>query len=149
MKLLPATETISAQQYGVTDMNLLTGNIMSSVTFTLNNRSVTVSDLGRLTLLSYLRNVERLRGAKEACGMGHCGACSVLIDGELARSCVVLMKNLDGKSVETIEKPGEGWQTERHPGILSGCRSGPVRLLHVRHGHCNESAASEELSSDR
>ena len=42
-------------------------------------------------------------GHKEACSTGHCGACSVLVDGKLTRSCVTLVRRLDGKVVETIE----------------------------------------------
>ncbi len=73
------------------------------VSFVLNGQTVRANVPDRMTLLKYLRNVECLHGTKEACGMGQCGACSVLIDGKLARSCVTLMKNISGKSVETIE----------------------------------------------
>ena len=52
----------------------------NSIRFILNGLETEVSDPGRLTLLQYLRNVECLKGTKEACGTGHCGACSVLID---------------------------------------------------------------------
>jgi len=71
--------------------------------FTLNGRAVDISSPGKLTLLKYLRNVECMKGSKEACGTGHCGACSVLVDGKLARACVTPVKTLNGKSVETIE----------------------------------------------
>ena len=76
---------------------------MESVTFILNGREITAAYEGRMTLLKYLRNVECMKGSKEGCSTGHCGACSVLIDGKLARSCVTLLKTLSGKSVETIE----------------------------------------------
>ena len=76
---------------------------MESVTFILNGRAITADCGGRMTLLKYLRNVECMKGSKEGCSTGHCGACSVLIDGKLARSCVTLLKTLSGKSVETIE----------------------------------------------
>ena len=76
---------------------------MSEVTFTLNDAPVTAAYAGKETLLQYLRNVKCLKGTKEACGTGHCGACSVLIDGKLARSCVTPLRTLAGKHVETIE----------------------------------------------
>ena len=76
---------------------------MEKVTFVLNGRTITADCGGRMTLLKYLRNVECMKGSKEGCSTGHCGACSVLIDGKLARSCVTLLKTLSGKSVETIE----------------------------------------------
>ena len=68
----------------------------NSIRFILNGRETEVSAPGRLTLLQYLRNVACLKGTKEACGTGHCGACSVLIDDRLARACVT---PLDRKSV--------------------------------------------------
>ena len=73
------------------------------VSFVLNGQEVTTEYENNTTLLKYLRNVKCLKGTKEACGTGHCGACSVIINGELKRSCVTLLKNLGGKSVETIE----------------------------------------------
>lgn len=76
---------------------------MENATFILNGREVTAEYEGRMTLLKYLRNVECMKGSKEGCSTGHCGACSVLIDGILARSCVTVLKTLAGKSVETIE----------------------------------------------
>ena len=76
---------------------------MDTVIFTLNGKETAASFEGRMTLLKYLRNVECMKGSKEGCSTGHCGACSVLIDGQLARSCVTLLKTLAGKSVETIE----------------------------------------------
>ena len=76
---------------------------MENATFILNGRAITAKCGGRMTLLMYLRNVECMKGSKEGCSTGHCGACSVLIDGQLARSCVTLLKTLSGKSVETIE----------------------------------------------
>ncbi len=80
---------------------------MENVTFILNGRQITAEYEGRMTLLKYLRNVECMKGTKESCSTGHCGACSVLIDGKLARSCVTVMKILAGKSVETIENEAQ------------------------------------------
>ena len=71
--------------------------------FTLNGTQIEVQDGENRTLLEYLRNVKCMKGTKEACSTGHCGACSVLVDGRLTRSCVTLVHRLDGKAVETIE----------------------------------------------
>ncbi len=76
---------------------------MEQITFTLNGKLHTADFEGNDTLLYYLRSVRCLKGTKNGCSTGHCGACSVIIDGELKRSCVTLMKNLSGKTVETIE----------------------------------------------
>jgi len=60
------------------------------------------------TLLVVLRNRLGLTGAKEGCGTGDCGACSVTVDGRLTCSCLVLGAEVQGKSVQTIEGMAEG-----------------------------------------
>ena len=55
------------------------------------------------TLLDVLRNRLGLTGTKEGCGTGDCGACSVVLDGRLVCSCLVLAAELEGRSLETIE----------------------------------------------
>jgi carbon-monoxide dehydrogenase small subunit len=54
-------------------------------------------------LLDVLRENLRLTGVKEGCGEGECGACSVLIDGELTNSCLVPLLQVEGASITTIE----------------------------------------------
>ena len=75
---------------------------MVTVNFILNGERVTAQADG-LTLLKYLRGVACLKGTKEGCSTGHCGACTVLVDGKAARACVTRMDKLEGKSVVTIE----------------------------------------------
>ena len=60
------------------------------------------------TLVDVLRNELELTGTKEGCSTGDCGACSVIVDGELVCSCLVLAAETDGKSVETIEGMADG-----------------------------------------
>ncbi len=60
------------------------------------------------TLVDVLRNNLELTGTKEGCSTGDCGACSVILDGELVCSCLVLAAETDGKSVETIEGLADG-----------------------------------------
>jgi len=55
------------------------------------------------TLLDALRNVVGLTGAKEGCGTGDCGACSVLLDDRLVCACLVLAAEADGRTVATVE----------------------------------------------
>lgn len=62
-------------------------------------------------LLTFLRNDLQLNGPKFGCGLGECGACAVLIDGDCARACVVPLGNLDGCRIVTLEGLGDA----RHP----------------------------------
>src|SRR5215471_17213514 len=57
-------------------------------------------------LLYLLRNALGLHGPKFGCGLAQCGACTVLIDGKAARSCVTAVRNTAGKSVTTLEGLG-------------------------------------------
>ena len=56
-----------------------------------------------LTLLEYLREYVGLKGAKNACGTGHCGACTVLLEGKPVKSCIVKAVKAHGLKVKTIE----------------------------------------------
>jgi len=60
------------------------------------------------TLLDVLRDELQLTGTKEGCGTGDCGACSVIVDGRLICSCLMLAVEAEGKSVETIEGMATG-----------------------------------------
>lgn len=60
------------------------------------------------TLLDTLRNRAGLTGAKEGCGTGDCGACSIMLDGELVCSCLVLGVEAEGRAIETVEGMSDG-----------------------------------------
>ena len=62
----------------------------------------------RETLLDCLRDKLHLTGAKEGCGTGDCGACSVTLDDRLVYSCLVLGAEAEGKSISTVEGMAEG-----------------------------------------
>ncbi len=71
----------------------------------------------RETLLDVLRDRLGLTGSKEGCGTGDCGACSVLLDGRLVSSCLVLGVEAEGKRIDTIEGMAPGGETgdDLHP----------------------------------
>jgi aerobic carbon-monoxide dehydrogenase small subunit len=73
------------------------------------------------TLLDVLRDTLNLTGSKEGCASGDCGACSVMLDGRLVCSCLVLGAEMNGKKVETIE------------GMASGEKLHPLQQQFLKH----------------
>ncbi len=78
------------------------------VTTTINGDAVEFLCEPEETLLDVLRDELGLTGSKEGCSSGDCGACSVLLDGRLVCSCLVLGAELGGHEVETIEAMAHG-----------------------------------------
>ena len=74
-----------------------------SVAFTLNGKTVSRDVAGSRRLLDVLRDDLRFTGTKEGCGEGECGACSVLIDGQVVDSCLVAVGQVEGCEVTTVE----------------------------------------------
>jgi carbon-monoxide dehydrogenase small subunit len=74
-----------------------------AVSFTVNGEPRTVESYPMARLLDLLRQELRLTGTKEGCGEGECGACSVLINGELVNSCLVPVAQVEGSAITTIE----------------------------------------------
>jgi len=89
-------------------------------------------------LLDVLRR-EGLRGVKEGCGEGDCGACVVLLDGEPVNSCLVLAARADGRSVTTIE--GLGTVADPHPLQRCYAEEGAVQCGYCIPGSILSSAA--------
>lgn len=74
------------------------------MTLTVNENVYQIPDeMKSRSLMSYLREELGLTGAKDGCSTGHCGACTVLIDGKAKRSCITKLGLVDGKSITTIE----------------------------------------------
>src|SRR5207244_69086 len=73
------------------------------ITLTVNGRRTEVAVEPRWTLLEMVREELRLSGSKEGCGTGDCGACSMIVDGRLVTSCLMLATQVDGRDVVTIE----------------------------------------------
>jgi aerobic-type carbon monoxide dehydrogenase small subunit (CoxS/CutS family) len=73
------------------------------VTFTLNGKSQSVDVDPQMPLLWVLRDTLQMTGTKFGCGMALCGACTVHINGEAARSCITPISAVAGKSITTIE----------------------------------------------
>ena len=73
------------------------------ISFTLNKQAVTIDVEPMKRLLDVLREDFNLLGAKEACGEGECGACTVLLNGEPVTSCILNAAHADGSEIETVE----------------------------------------------
>lgn len=83
------------------------------VNTTINGETVLFQCQPTDTMLKVLRENLQLTGTKEGCGSGDCGACSIIFDGRLVCSCLLLAVEAQGKSLETIE--GMGAANELHP----------------------------------
>jgi aerobic-type carbon monoxide dehydrogenase small subunit (CoxS/CutS family) len=93
-----------------------------TISFTLNGNPTSLEADADRKLLWALRGELELTGAKYGCGSGHCGSCTVVVDGRAVRSCVTSLGSVDGKNVLTIE------------GLMRGDELHPLQRAFVEHG---------------
>jgi carbon-monoxide dehydrogenase small subunit len=93
-----------------------------TVRFTLNGRPVSISTAPHRRLLDVLREELNLTGTKEGCGIGECGACTVLVNGKAVNSCLVLIGQIESAVITTIE------------GIADGANLQPLQQNFIRAG---------------
>ena len=84
-----------------------------TISFKLNGESVSVNVNGDESLLTVIRTYLDKTGTKYGCGIGECGACTVLMDNEAIRSCMIYAEDLEGKEIITIE--GLASKEDLHP----------------------------------
>ena len=78
-----------------------------ALTLTVNGRAVRVAGPDDARLLDVLREELGLASVREACSVGACGSCTVLLDGQPVSSCLVFAARCEGKSIQTVEGLGE------------------------------------------
>ena len=132
---------------------------LKTVTLDVNGQRVVVSAMADTPLLLILRNDLLLNGPKYGCGLGECGACTVIIDGVAARSCVFPLSGAEGRSITTLE--GIGSRERLHPvqqafideqaAQCGYCMNGMImtaKALLDRNPHPSEEQVLNELSAN-
>jgi carbon-monoxide dehydrogenase small subunit len=94
----------------------------ATISFTVNGNAVSVEAHPMARVLDVLRQQLNLTGTKEGCGEGECGACAVLVDGELVNSCLMPVLQAEGRALMTIE------------GVADGARLHAVQEAFIAHG---------------
>lgn len=89
------------------------GEEIVEISAMVNGTSVVLRTPANRTMLSILREDLHLTGVKEGCGIGECGACTVIMDGKVVNACMVLAPKMDGATITTIE--GLGDEENLHP----------------------------------
>jgi carbon-monoxide dehydrogenase small subunit len=95
---------------------------MKQITITVNGKTHELQVKPWETLLEVIRDELGLTGTKEGCGLGECGACTVIMDGRTVNSCLVLAPEADGKEIITIE------------GLAQGDKLHPIQETFLEHG---------------
>jgi aerobic carbon-monoxide dehydrogenase small subunit len=80
----------------------------TAIEFKVNGESHKVEVFPMARLLDVLREELRLTGTKEGCGEGECGACTVILDGQIVNSCLVPVAQVEGADITTIEGVADG-----------------------------------------
>jgi carbon-monoxide dehydrogenase small subunit len=81
--------------------------------FTLNSEDKSLDIEAGMSALELIRDILELKGTKEGCGIGECGACTIVVDGNAVNACLMFAAQLDGRDVLTVE--GLGNEDELHP----------------------------------
>ena len=131
----------------------------TTVTLQVNGQGIEVTAMADTPLLLILRNDLQLNGPKYGCGLGECGACTVIIDGVAARSCVFPLAGAEGREITTLE----GLGTRAAPHLVQQafideqaaqcgyCMNGMImtaKALLDRNPHPSETQVRNELSAN-
>ena len=73
------------------------------IRFTINGQAEKLEIPADISALELIRDILKLKGTKEGCGIGECGACTIRVDGKAVNACLMLAAQLDGRNVQTVE----------------------------------------------
>lgn len=104
--------------------------MLKTINCTINGKAMEIQIDVRESLLDMLRNRLHLTGAKQGCGVGECGACAVLVDGQTIDSCIYMAVWADGKNIVTIEGIAE------EDGSLSDLQQNFIEKGAIQCGFC-------------
>jgi aerobic-type carbon monoxide dehydrogenase small subunit (CoxS/CutS family) len=97
----PARTAVGTESAGIGEPNVI-------ISVTINGAPVTEQVPTRMSAADFLRHRIGLTGTHVGCEQGVCGMCTVLLDGEVVKSCLMYAAQLDGHAVETVESLGDG-----------------------------------------
>ncbi len=86
---------------------------MISINFTINGEKKQLDIPAGMTALELIRDRLELKGTKEGCGIGECGACTIMVDGRAVNACLMFAAQLDGREISTVESLDQAGQL--HP----------------------------------
>lgn len=76
---------------------------MITINFTINGENQQLDIPAGMTALELIRDKLELKGTKEGCGIGECGACTIIVDGRAVNACLMFAAQLDGREISTVE----------------------------------------------
>lgn len=118
---------------------------MVKVTIIVNGKEYTKSINPLLRLIDFIRDEIKLKGTKEGCGQGECGACTVIMNGQAVNSCLMLAASANGTEIITIEGVGDN---QMHPIQQAFLEVGAVQCGYCTPGMVLSAKALLDLNLD-
>ena len=117
---------------------------MEQIRLNVNGKDYELQVKPSATLLDVIREDLALTGTKEGCGVGECGACTVIMEGKAVNACIVLAIEANGKRYYHNRRPCRWREAPSHSGGFCGDWWSSVRILYARHDLVNEGVARQK-----
>jgi carbon-monoxide dehydrogenase small subunit len=130
-----------------------------TIRITVNGEKKELDIPAGITALEVIRDRLELKGTKEGCGIGECGACTIIVDGRAVNACLMFATQLDGREILTVEgldrngelHPMQEAFAEKHAVQCGFCTPGlmmSARALLLEHPHANRSEIIKAISGN-